>query len=118
MAKIEAMGRKLIVRNNLTYQPKTVVNRFSEFVEKQEAYNVSMRQDYSKNKIELQLLGRNYTPGTSEYPALQTRYIPVTSALKTYKKTAKEMMKAEREIATTLEVRKSPLTRVMEFLGL
>jgi len=38
--------------------------------------------------------------------------------VKAYKQATKEMIKAERKAVTPPEARKSPLTRVLEFLGI
>jgi len=52
MAKVNMVPADLFVKSNLTYQPKTVVSRFRKFVQKQDSYNVGMRQDFEKNKVE------------------------------------------------------------------
>ena len=116
--KTNGIKPEVIVRNKLTSRAQKGVNRLKTFVKNSEGYNIGVKQDYSKNRVELQLLSRSYFPQESGYQVYQTRYIPTTSAAKTYTKTVKEMMQAEREAVTPAPVRKSPLTRIMELLGM
>lgn len=106
---------KLFVQNKLSTKPQQAVNRLRNFVEKQEIYNMSMRQDYSKNLVELNLIGRSLDE-TGKFFVYQTRYLPVNTATKAYTKTAKEMIQAEKEAYTP--AKKSLLTRLMETIGL
>ena len=118
MPRIDGVDAIVIVKNKLTSQPQKGVSKLKTFVKSNDAYNIGVRQDYSKNRVELQLLSRTYMPQEGGFAAVQTRYIPVTSAAKAYTKTAKEMIQAERETVVPNSVKKSPLTKVLEFLGM
>ena len=118
MPRIDGVDAIVIVKNKLTSQPQKGVSKLKTFVKSNDAYNIGVRQDYSKNRVELQLLSRTYMPQEGGFAAVQTRYIPATSAAKAYTKTAKEMIQAERETVVPNSVKKSPLTKVLEFLGM
>lgn len=112
---MQGVKPKLFVQNKLSSRPQRAVNRLKNFIEKQEIYNMSMRQDYSRHLVELNLLGRSLDE-TGKFLVFQTRYLPVDTASKAYTKTAKEMIRAEKEAYTP--AKKSFLTRLMETIGL
>lgn len=85
---------ELFIKNKLSPKPAQAIQRLEKIIKSQDKYNMSVTQDYSKNAIQLDLLGRSY--GYNEgYQVYQTKYVPVTSAAKTYEKTAKEMLETE-----------------------
>ena len=88
MAKINGLEAKVIIQNKLTRKPQEGANRLKKFIKSQELYDVSVRQDYSKQNVELQLLTRSYNQTYEPQTPVQTRYIPTTSASKAYTKTA------------------------------
>ena len=118
MAKINGLGAKVIIRNKLTQKPQQGANRLEKFIKSQELYDVSVRQDYSKQKVELQLLTRSYKQTYEPQEPVQTRYVPITSASKAYTKTAKEMIQAQKESYNKDERFVSQITRIMRVLGL
>ena len=86
---------QLFVENNLSKKPAKAIENVEAIVNNQSKFNMSLKQDYSKNIVEMKLLGLSY--GAREgYQVFQTRKLPLTSAVKTYTKTAKEMLETQR----------------------
>ena len=84
----------LFIENNLSKKPAKAIENVKTIVKNQNIYNMSLKQDYSKNIIEMKLLGMSY--GAKEgYQVYQTRKFPITSAVKTYTKTAQEMIEIQ-----------------------
>lgn len=88
---------ELFIKNKLSKKPAQAMEKLEKVIKSQDKYNMSVTQDYSKNAIELNLLGRSYgyNEGTLGYQVYQTRYVPTTSAAKAYEKTAREMIETE-----------------------
>lgn len=118
MIRFNGIKAQVIVRNKLTSQPQKGVNRLKTFIKNQGGYNIAVRQDYSTNKVNLELLTRSYLPETTSYDVLQTRQVPITSSAKKYVKVVQDMIQAERVASTPAPARKSLLTRIMELAGL
>ena len=100
MLKVSNFYRKrqgsLFVENNLSKKPAKAVEKIESVIKKQSSYNMSLKQDYSKNVVEMKLLGMSY--GAKEgYYVYQARKLPVTSSVKTYTKTAQEMIDVQNE---------------------
>ena len=80
---------------------------------------MSLKQDYSRNTVEMKLLGMSY--GTNDgYQVYQARKLPVTSAVKTYTKMAQEMIDVQKDYDRILNQKFKPhkpnlLERIVEF---
>ena len=91
---------ELFVKNKLSEKPAKAADGVRKFINNQTWFNISMKQNYSKNVVELDLLGRSYgvCPGHPEkngYQVLHRKEIPVTAAVSTYTKAAKEMAEGQ-----------------------
>ena len=109
----------LFVENTLSKKPAKAIEKVETIVKNQADYNMSMKQDYSKNIVEMKLLGKSY--GANEgYFVYQSRKLPVTSAVKTYTKTAQEMIEVQKEYNRIVNQKFKPhkptlLERIVEF---
>lgn len=87
----------LFIKNKLSSKPAKAVKTVENIVKSQNRFNFSMKQNYSKNVVEMNLLGRSYgvhpeNPEKSGYQIFLQREVPVTAAISTYAKTANEMI--------------------------
>lgn len=99
---LKECGRGLLfIHNKLSQKPQKAVKSIENIMQNQWKYNMSIRQDYSKNIVEMNLLdaifGVYMASKKRGYQILQTKEIPVTAAVSTYTKAAKEMLDAEQE---------------------
>lgn len=116
---------ELYVKNKLSEKPASAVEGVKNFINSQHAFNISMRQNYSKNVVELDLLGRSYgvCPGNPEkngYQVLHRKEIPVTAAVSTYTKAARDMADNELQKCRNVSVQRkeSIVDKVLSFLGM
>ena len=109
----------LFVENTLSKKPAKAIEKVETIVKNQADYNMSLKQDYSRNIVEMKLLGMSY--GTNDgYQVYQTRKLPVTSAVKTYTKMAQEMIDVQKDYDRILNQKFKPhkpnlLERIVEF---
>ena len=109
----------LFVEKTISKKPAKAIEKVETIVKNQADYNMSMKQDYSKNIVEMKLLGKSY--GANEgYFVYQSRNLPVTSAVKTYTKTAQEMIEVQKEYNRIANQKFKPhkptlLERIVEF---
>ena len=85
----------LFVKNTLTQKPSKAIEPVKKIIQNS-GYNMSLKQDYSKNVVEMNLLS-SFLQDNGEYYILQSRNLPVVSAIKTYTKTAQEMIESQDE---------------------
>jgi len=85
----------LFVKNHLSGKPAKAVEKVERIVQ-ESSYNMSLKQDYSKNVVEMNLLS-SFLRDNGEPYILQSRKLPVTSAIKTYTKNAQEMIEVQNE---------------------
>ncbi len=85
----------LVIKNKLSSKPQKAMNKLEKLISTQDDFAMQVKQDYSKGSITLTL----YNPvvyvsskGIQGYPVYNIKNIPVTSAEKTYLKTAKQML--------------------------
>lgn len=113
---------ELFIKNKLSKKPAQAMEKLEKVIKSQNKYNMSVTQDYSKNAVELNLLGKSYghEGDTQGYQVFQTKYVPATSAAKAYEKTAKEMIETE-DIANSYalsepDYKPSFLEKVLNFI--
>ena len=97
--EINKIPSEVFVRNKLSKKPQEAVEPLRKIIDNQLDYHLSMKQDYSKNTVILNLLSRCYVCNTqglknfeNGHQIYQSSELPVTSALNTYKKTVQQML--------------------------
>ena len=96
---------EFVVRNKLSSKPQKAAEKLKKMIEGSNSicknYDLSIKQDYDKNTVRLNLLGQSIVgcPGGG-YPAntergqiiYQTSELPVTAAVKRYTEVVKQMV--------------------------
>lgn len=98
MLKVSNYSRyrgNLFVKNNLTQKPSKAIEPVKKIIQNS-GYNMSLKQDYSKNVVEMNLLS-SFLQDNGEYYILQSRKLPVVSAIKAYTKNAQGMIESQDE---------------------
>ena len=81
---------RLYRENVLSEKATSAANNLVKFIQNQSRYNMSLKQDYSRNIIQMKLLTTAYEANKG-YQVLQIKELPTTSSIKSYTKTAKEI---------------------------